>query len=249
MGLAWDIALFRAIHLGMHQDWLDPIMRALSSPGVLKIPLLVLLGSFFLLRGRRGRIGVVVLALTLTCSDQLSSKVLKPIVGRTRPSVEVTDSKPLFGVRHSRSFPSSHAANFFAAAPIVGWVIPEARIAAYALAGAVSFSRVYVGDHWPSDVVAGGVLGLLLGFVWRKGLRRLERTLSGPGVRVEAGPSGALSLPDRADASRSDRAGTRYTPARPKSGPRRRRPRPGKPRSRPGGPARTRRSDGTATGT
>ena len=189
MGPAWDIALFRAIHLGMHQEWLDPIMSALSSPGAFKIPLLVLIGVLFLLRGKRGRIAVVVLALTLACSDQLASKVLKPIVGRTRPSVEVADAKPLFGVRHSRSFPSSHATNFFAAAPIIGWVFPEARVAAYAVAGAVSFSRVYVGDHWPSDVLAGAVLGLFLGWLGRRALLRVERSLSAGRAPVAEAPN------------------------------------------------------------
>jgi len=208
---AWDVALFRAIHFGLHSDRLDPIMRALSNPGVFKIPLLVLLGVLFLLRGRRGWLGVAVLALALTCSDQLSSKVLKPIVARTRPSVEIRDSKPLFGVRKSRSFPSSHATNFFTAAPIVAYVIPQAAVAAYVAAGAVSFSRVYVGDHWPSDVVAGALLGLLVGFTWRKALKRLETTLSLRRAAAGAAPSDVPSAPDPGDASRTAPDDTRYT--------------------------------------
>lgn len=249
MGHAWDVALFRAVHLGLHRDWLDPVMSAFSSPGALKIPLLVLLGGAFLLRGRRGRLGVLVLALTLACSDQLASKVVKPIVKRTRPSVEVVDSKPLFGVRHSRSFPSAHAANFFAAAPIVGYVFPQIRIVAYALAGVVCFSRVYVGDHWPSDVIAGALLGLVLGWVWLHALRRLEQTVSGARGRAGAAPSGARSDPDRADGSRTTPASTRYTRPPPRSGRAPGRPKSGKRRSRPEGRARGGRSDGAAAGT
>jgi undecaprenyl-diphosphatase len=244
VGHAWDIALFRAVHLGWHQPWLDPVMRALSSPGAFKIPLLALLGAAFLLKGRRGRLGVLVLALTIACSDQVASKVLKPIVGRTRPSVEILDSKPLFGVRHSRSFPSAHAANFFAAAPIIGYVIPQAKIAAYLLAGAVSFSRVYVGDHWPSDVLAGAILGLLLGFTWRQALRRLERTLSVRRERAGAAPSGAPSPPGPDDESRTAPAGTRYTRARSRSPRRGRRPLPTTRRSLREDRGRIRRSGG-----
>jgi len=213
MGHAWDIAVFRAVHFGLHQAWLDPIMRALSSPGRFKLPLLVLLGIAFILRGRRGRLGLIVLALTLACSDQVASKVLKPIVNRTRPSVEIADARPLFGVRHSRSFPSAHATNFFAAAPIIGYVFPQASVAAYVVAGAVSFSRVYVGDHWPSDVLAGALLGLLLGFTWRKALKRLERTFRTEERSGEA-PTAVPSSRDPADASRSVAADTQYTRAR-----------------------------------
>jgi len=134
----------------------------------------------------------LVLAATIAVSDQTSAKVLKPIFKRARPSVVVADSKPLFGVRRSYSFPSVHATNFFAAAPVVGAVFPPLRVAAFVLAAAVSFSRVYVGDHWPSDVIAGAALGLFLGWLGRRALLRVERTLSGARGLGGAGPSGAL---------------------------------------------------------
>jgi len=175
---AWDVAIFRAIHHGMHQPWLDPIMIALTDPGPWKIPLLVLVAVLFpLLRGRRGAIGLVILALTIAAGDQLSSHILKPVFRRARPSAALVDALPLFGVRHSYSFPSTHATNFFAAAPVVAAVFPEARIVAYVYAAAVSFSRIYVGDHYPVDVLGGTLLGLWLGFLGRKAYRRAVRTL------------------------------------------------------------------------
>ncbi|MGE5175350.1 MAG: phosphatase PAP2 family protein [Hyphomicrobiales bacterium] len=192
MGQAWDTAVFRAIHLGCHQAWLDPVMRALTDPGAFKIPILVAIGLCFpLLRRARGAIGLVVLALTLAISDQTSAKVLKPIFKRARPSVVLADARPLFGVRHSYSFPSVHATNFFAAAPVIAAVFPEITVAAYVVAGAVSLSRIYVGDHWPSDVLGGTILGLFLGFVGRKGYRRLVRTLTRARAPDEGAPSGA----------------------------------------------------------
>jgi undecaprenyl-diphosphatase len=175
----WDAAIFRAIHHGMHQPWLDPVMVALTDPGPWKIPLLVLIGALFLLRGRPGMIGVVVLALTIAAGDQLSSHVLKPIFRRVRPSKELADTLPLFGVRNSYSFPSTHAVNFFAAAPVLSAVFPQATVFAYAAAAVVSFSRIYVGDHYPFDVLGGALLGLTLGFLGRKAYRRAVRTLLG----------------------------------------------------------------------
>jgi undecaprenyl-diphosphatase len=202
----WDAALFLAIHRGMHHPWLDPIMRALTEPGPWKIPLLVLVGLLFLLKGRRGAIGVVMLALTITASDQLSSHVLKPLFRRVRPSNALADALPLFGKRHSYSFPSTHAVNFFAAAPVVSAVFPQATVFCYAYAAAVSFSRIYVGDHYPIDVLGGAILGLTLGFLGRKAFRRAERTLL-PRRGAPAGAPGAADAPESiAMSSRGEKA-------------------------------------------
>jgi len=196
----WDVALFRAIHHGMRHPWLDPIMVALTDPGPWKIPLLVLVGLLFIvLRRRRGAIGLVVLALTIAAADQLSSHILKPLFRRVRPASTLADTVPLFGVRHSYSFPSTHASNFFAAAPITAAVFPEAAVFCYVYATAVSFSRIYVGDHYPIDVLGGAILGLTLGFLGRKAFRRAERTLLGSRGAPEAAPADA-------DAARSIQA-------------------------------------------
>ncbi|HKW51206.1 MAG TPA: phosphatase PAP2 family protein, partial [Candidatus Eisenbacteria bacterium] len=167
---------------------------ALTDPGRWKIPLLVLVGALFLTRRARGALALVVLALTLTVADQVSAKVIKPMVKRPRPSVVLADSHPLFGVRRSYSFPSVHAVNFSAALPIVATVFPPAAIPAAVVAALVCFSRIYVGDHWPSDVLGGILLGLGLGLLGRKAFLRLEQNArrwvrgAGAGESPSAGP-------------------------------------------------------------
>ena len=216
MWLAWDTAIFRAIHHGLHHPWLDHVMRFLSDPGVFKIPLFVVIGLLFLMRGRRGLVGLIVLALTITASDQLSSKVLKPVFKRTRPSVALADARPLFGVRRTNSFPSGHATNTFAAAPMISAVFPEVTIVAYVAASVISVSRVYVGDHWPSDVLGGAILGFCVGLLGRKMYRRLLRTLHIGVKKAEEAPSAAPSVPSPVGARSSIQDDTRYTRARPR---------------------------------
>jgi undecaprenyl-diphosphatase len=176
MAPGWDVALFRAIHHGLHHPLLDPLMKALTDPGVWKAPLFTIAAALFLGRGRRGVTALAALVLTVALSDQVTSRALKPLFRRERPSVELADTKPLFGVRHTNSFPSSHAVNFFAAAPIVCEAFPSANVAYLLLASAVAFSRVYVGDHYPSDVIVGALLGTAIGWLGRRALRRALAT-------------------------------------------------------------------------
>jgi len=105
MAPGWDVALFRAIHHGLHHPLLDPLMKALTDPGVWKVPLFTVAAALFLGRGRRGVTALAALVLTVALSDQVTSRALKPLFRRDRPSVELADTKPLFGVRHTDSFP------------------------------------------------------------------------------------------------------------------------------------------------
>ncbi len=213
MAPSWDTGIFRGIHHGWHHPALDPVMKALTDPGPWKVPLFLLACGLFLSRGRRGVVGLLVLVLTLAASDQLSSKVLKPIFRRSRPSVELADTRPLFGVRRSYSFPSGHATNFFAAVPVVGTVFPQGAIPCAVLASAVSLSRVYVGDHYPSDVLAGALLGVMLGFLGRKAFLRLERTIArrmsraAPAAGPERAGGGAATGPPERKAAEAPSGG------------------------------------------
>jgi len=184
-----DEALFRQIHLVWRHPALDPIFRGLSDPGRLLLPLLLVLIGFLWMQRKRGVVALLVLAATITVSDQTSAKIVKPIFKRPRPSVVVADSRPFFGVRGSYSFPSVHATNSFATAMVLDAVFPGARVALFTLAALVGYSRIYVGDHWPSDVLAGMLLGSLIGWGGRALFVRLSKRW--PVVRRAGGtPSG-----------------------------------------------------------
>jgi membrane-associated phospholipid phosphatase len=88
---------------------------------------------------------------------------IKRVVGRRRP--ELPGLPPLTGTPTALSFPSAHASTSFAGADVYSRLGLPAPLL-YALAAGLSLSRLYLGVHYPSDVVAGAVLGALAGSVY-----------------------------------------------------------------------------------
>jgi len=103
----------------------------------------------------------VLTALTTLAADTVALGV-KDLVHRTRPFVTHPQIHPLYAV-HSSSFPSGHAATAFAGAILLSYLAPRSAPLFVALASAISFSRVYVGVHYPIDVAAGAAIGAAVG--------------------------------------------------------------------------------------
>jgi undecaprenyl-diphosphatase len=109
---------------------------------------------------RRPWLFVAVLAADLV-ADAISLG-LRDWIDRRRPPLVYLEPKPLVGVPHSGSFPSGHAAIAFACATVIARAAPRLAVPAFLLAAAIAWSRVYVGVHWPLDVLGGAVLGVLI---------------------------------------------------------------------------------------
>lgn len=176
-----------------HPAW-DVVMAGLSSWAVWWPFAVAGALGLLLAGGAKGRLALVAALLAIGVSDGLVCRTLKEVVQRPRPhemqaGVRVVDLKkatprllalakpvnarisgPPGRIRGGRSFPSSHAANCFALATVLalscrrGWL-------ALPVALAVAVSRIYTGSHWPSDVLAGGLIGILCGWgaVWATG--------------------------------------------------------------------------------
>jgi undecaprenyl-diphosphatase len=122
--------------------------------------LFVLLAAVLAVYWRRPWVLFTVAAAGL--SADLLSLALRQLIGRDRPFVLHPEPKPLVGQPSSGSFPSGHASAAFACATVIAWASPRLAVPVYVLAALVAWSRVYVGVHYPLDVLGGAVLGVLV---------------------------------------------------------------------------------------
>ena len=127
---------------------------------------IVLLGTVFVKGGRDGRIIVIMTLVMVAVSDQLSSNLLKNLFERVRPCNALPDVNILAGCTGSFSFPSSHAVNNFTAAMFFYKFYPKLKFVLFTTAGLVALSRPYVGVHYPSDILAGALIGLAVGYIF-----------------------------------------------------------------------------------
>ena len=168
--LQLDRALFLLIN-GAHTPCLDPIMKGASS-SYTWIPLYLLLLALFLRnlswKHALTAVGAVLLCFLLT--DRISVMLFKDLFCRLRPSHEPT----LEGMVHLLEgrgglygFVSSHAANLFGLATISCLILRKKWLTwfLFVLVSVIGYSRVYVGKHYPFDVICGALLGILIGWI------------------------------------------------------------------------------------
>lgn len=145
----------------VRQPWLDPLMEGytrLGNAGLLWIVCSLLLLCFPKTR-KAGALSLTAMVFGLLCTNV----VLKHLVGRTRPWLDVAGLIPLVSEPDPNSFPSGHTCAAFAAGMVWMRTLPERwmQVGAVVLAAWMGLSRLYVGVHYPTDVVAGAVVGSL----------------------------------------------------------------------------------------
>ncbi|TML94046.1 MAG: phosphatase PAP2 family protein [Actinobacteria bacterium] len=160
--------------------WLNPVFEGLSWAGrlgLLWIALALLLSVLW------RRWGVLFMTLFAVAVSDWLAMGLKALVDRPRPPLRYVEPKVLVPLPHDASFPSGHAATSFAAATMLSFASPRLAPIFYLLATAVAFSRVYVGVHYPLDVIGGAALGTLVALGVRYVVRRTGRVSRAAALR------------------------------------------------------------------
>lgn len=166
---------------GLHTSWLDPVMY-MATNTVYWLPFYLFLLYFIIKEFKIMSLLVLAgIAFTILLSDQITTGLMKPYFARLRPSHEPGLEGLIHLVNNYKGamygFASSHAANTFGTAaflnlmfrkskPWMGWLFLWAAV--------VSYTRIYLGVHYPADIVIGGVVGIVCGWISFKLVGRLR---------------------------------------------------------------------------
>jgi len=159
--LGWDEGTFRLLN----GHWLNPILDRLlpfvTNAGNFILPF-VLAAIVIVLVGRvRGLRFLVLAVVSVVVADAIGTHFKYSFL-RARPCMALADVRLLVGCTNLPSFPSNHAVNASVLATLTTLYMPRLWLPATALAILVGYSRVYVGVHYPLDVLAGSVLGIVV---------------------------------------------------------------------------------------
>ena len=127
----------------------------------------------------RRRPGLLVPLVAADLIADLVAGLIKALTDRPRPPVRYPEPPALIRVPNDSSFPSGHAATSFACATVLTAYEPRLAPLWFVLASAVAFSRVYVGVHYPLDVIVGAALGVVVGLATLAATRALLRRGAG----------------------------------------------------------------------
>lgn len=170
-----DVAIFFFINQSIANpifDWVMPVITDLNHNNIARIIVVVWVSFVIWKGGVQGRITIALLLVTIIVSDQLNSVFLKDLFSRTRPCRALEGVRLLVDCGGGLSFPSSHAVNNFAGAFIISHFYKKHSKYWFSFAALVAFTRPYVGVHFPSDIIAGGIIGIFIGYVvsllWEK---------------------------------------------------------------------------------
>ena len=163
--MSLDIAILRFFNVTIASPLLDRFFILICDFGIWVWPLVIVILAILWKGEARGRWMVLFAVIAVAIIDPVIYRVLKPLVGRIRPCHDLALEwvRLIDGCGGMYGFPSSHAANLFGIAAVMGVFYKTTRFYLYPIAVLVSIGRIYLGVHYPSDVVAGAIFGAAVG--------------------------------------------------------------------------------------
>lgn len=161
---AFDANLLVSIQQFCINSSMTPVFKFithLGDKGLIWIAVALILMLF-----KKTRKAGLLVAVALAASYCINNLFLKNIIARTRPYELFPEVQRLIGIQYDYSFPSGHSASSFAAAFMMFKTLPKKfGIPALMLAALIGFSRLYVGVHYPSDVILGALSGIIISYI------------------------------------------------------------------------------------
>jgi undecaprenyl-diphosphatase len=159
-----DLSIFYFFNHTLSNGIFDKFFSIITSVNNWYIAYVVLLLISFVKGGTKGKLAVLGVILLIVVTDQTGYRILKEFFQRIRPCNALLDAITPLGCTGSFSFPSNHSVNNFAAAVFFYRLFPNLKYPLFITASLVAISRVYLGLHYPSDILGGAITGSAFGY-------------------------------------------------------------------------------------
>ena len=161
-----DLAIFYFFNHTISTGLLDKIFSIITDVNKWYIAYIILVGIAIFKGGLRGKLVVISLIILIIVTDQTGYRLLKELFERVRPCNALSDAITPIGCAGGFSFPSNHALNNFAAAVFLLRLYPQYKWIFLITATLIAISRIYLGVHYPSDVLVGALIGSAFGYLF-----------------------------------------------------------------------------------
>ena len=176
-----DKSLFILINKWLANPVTDAIMPFITNDNGLRVVFGVILILLLWFGDKKLRVLALFCGLTLLATDQLTANFLKHLIERARPCHTFDEINLLVDCGAGFSMPSAHAANTFGQAILVGAQVKWARWPLLTYAFLVAISRIFVGMHYPADIIFGAIVGILIALILTFLFNKFDRAvLSAP---------------------------------------------------------------------